>query len=111
MVLKPSRVSVQLLAPSGGWCRLHTHVHTVVGCAAVQLGPSSHRSPSSLHGDQSFLDNRRSLPLRSWAGQPLHHGTEGTAAVAAIPWQRLRGCGAPALSGVRGHEQGATAVG
>lgn len=95
MFLKPSRDSVQLLAPSGGWCSLYTHVHTFVGCAAVQLGPSSRRSPSSLHGDQSFLDNRQALPAPQGHGLGILYTTvlrelrlwrpfPGSASVAAV---------------------------
>lgn len=45
MFSKPSRDLVQVLAPSGGWHRLYTHVHTFVGCAAVQAGSKLTQEP------------------------------------------------------------------
>lgn len=82
--------------------RLAPSPHTCTpswGVRQCRLGPSSHRSPSSLHGDQSFTNNKQVLPapqghglgilyttvlreLRLWRPSP------GSASVAGVlpPW-------------------------
>lgn len=70
-------------------------------------------APHISHRDQCFLVSKKVLSAH-WGrglGHPLHHGIEGTAAVAAAPWQRLCRWGAPTLGRVRGHKQGTAAVG
>lgn len=60
----------------------------------------------------SFPDSKQVLHAPGAAGwHPLHHGIEGTAAVAANSRPCLCGGGRPTLGRVGGHEQDAAAVG
>lgn len=104
MFLEPSRPGAQCLLPrevSGVCARTHWQ------CSWVQ----AHSGPVSLPRGSMFLDSKQVLSGRRGRGlgRPLHHGTEGTAAVAAAPWQCL--CGGASWTRVRGHKQGTAAVG
>lgn len=86
-------------------------IGTPSGGAAAQLSPGS-LGPFKSPWESVFLTaNRCSMPLEAMGWDPLHHGIEGTAALAATPWQCLCGWGDPTLGGVRGHKQGTATVG
>lgn len=110
MCLKPPKTLGQVLAPWGlAWCLCARRQGC--GCAAgSRLTQGPLKSPK---GISVFLNGKQVLPcpFGPRARRPLHHGIEGTSAVAAAPRQRLCGQGTATLGRVRGHEEDTAAVG